>query len=74
MVLVECWAPKRLDAWNLAKLCHSVLHGRETLSYNGIELDERVLSSPVNYPDPSTASPRYQFQLQATVTMERIPS
>lgn len=73
-VLVECWAPTRLAAWNLAAEAHSSLVGRNSLEYNGVELEDRALSSPVNYPDPSTASPRYQFTVQATVTMERTTS
>lgn len=70
VILVECWGPDELTAWNLAAAAHEALEGRDPLEVNGVELSDRDVSSPVNYPDPSTASPRYQFQLQTTINME----
>jgi hypothetical protein len=68
-LLVEAWGPTELDAWEVAKAAHEIFDGRTPLEHNGIELEERVVSSPVNYPDPSTSSPRYTFTITATVTL-----
>jgi hypothetical protein len=72
-LLVECWGPTQTAAWDLAAKAWSLLQGRDTLEFNGMELRERHLSSPVNYPDPSTSSPRYQFTLQTTINLEARP-
>lgn len=69
-ILVECWGSTQTEAWTLAAACWEALRGREPLEHNGFELLERRVSSPVNYPDPSTTSPRYQFQLQTTVNLK----
>lgn len=69
-LLIECWGNTQQQAWDTAKDCWSLLHGRNELSFNGVDLTERSVSSPVNYPDPSTTSPRYQFQLQTTINLK----
>lgn len=73
-ILVECWGATDTAAWLLCVAAHEALEGREPLEVNGVELGSRELTSPVNYPDPSTTSPRYQFQLQTTIDMERTSS
>lgn len=69
-LLFECWGATDTEAWLLAVAVHEAFNGRDPLEQNGIEFEERVVSSPVNYPDPSTASPRYTFTLETTVTMK----
>lgn len=66
-LLVECWGGTDTQAWLMTVAAHETLDGRNPLEQNGIELEEREVSSPVNYPDPSTASPRYTFTLTTTV-------
>lgn len=68
-LLVECWGGTDVEAWLLTVTCHEALVGRELVAHNGIELDDRDVSSPVNYPDPSTTSPRYTFTLTTTVDL-----
>lgn len=70
VVLIECWGGTEVSAWTLASNAWAALDGREELTYGGAELAERSLSSPVNYPDPSTTSPRYQFNMQTTVNLK----
>lgn len=69
VLLLECWGGTDTEAWLLAKTCHEALQGRTPLEHNGVELEDRSVSSPVNYPDPSTASPRYTFTLETTVSL-----
>lgn len=70
LILVECWGANDTQAWDLAATTYQALQGRDPLEYNGIELSQRSVSSPINYPDPSTTSPRYQFQLSTTVNLK----
>lgn len=69
-ILVECWGSDQQQAWDLVSAAYRVLQGWDPLEYNGIELGSRRCSSAVNYPDPSTSSPRYQFQLETTVNLK----
>lgn len=69
-LLVECWGRTDLEALLLARRCWSELQGPDEVQFNGVELQERRLTSPVNFPDPTTSLPRYQFTLQTTVTLE----
>lgn len=73
LVLIECWANGVLTSWNLARQAHSSLLGSQPLEIGGVELGRRELSSPVNYPDPSTTQDRYQFTAQMTVNMVHTP-
>lgn len=70
IILIECWGATETAAWLLCMTAHEALEGRDPLEVNGVELMDREVTSPVNYPDPSTSSPRYQFQLQTTINME----
>lgn len=69
-LLVECWGATDSEAWALTAQAHEIFSGRTPLEQNGIEFEERDVSSPVNYPDPSTASPRYTFTVTTTVNLE----
>lgn len=68
-ILIECWAPTEEQAWALARDAHKALGGRAPLEIPGAELSARQLSGPVNYPDPATTSPRYQFTLDAVADL-----
>lgn len=74
VLLVECWGGTDTEAWAVTKFAHELLQGRTPLEHNGVELEERSCSSPVNYPDPSTTSPRYTFTLTTTVNLKGPPS
>lgn len=69
VLLFECWGKDDTEAWLVTKTVHEAFQGRTPLEHNGVEFEERVTSSPVNYPDPSTASPRYTFTLETTVSL-----
>lgn len=74
VALVECWAPTDLAAWNLAAAAWQILSGREPLVAGSVELGERILSAPVNYPDPATSSSRYQFTVQPILNLVKEPA
>lgn len=69
VVLVECWAATDTAAWALAVKAWGAIQGREPVEHNGVELSPVSLSSPVNYPDPSTSSARYQFTAELLVNL-----
>lgn len=74
VVLVECWAPKSTDAWALAAQAWTALQGRDPIEHGGVELSpasDTSISAPVNYPDPSTSSARYQFTAELIVNLAK---
>lgn len=61
-VLVECWAETESAAHDLAGLAGGALAASPgTWIADGVWLNAADVSSPVNYEDPSTRMPRYQF-------------
>lgn len=68
-ILVECWAARSTDAWQLAAVCRAEMLGwddrlalADAQGRGGVWLTHRAEGSgPVNYPDPGTAHARYQF-------------
>ena len=60
-VLVECWAPTSLAAFDLAASAWDALDDIQHSSVNGVWVGSISLTEPVNFPDPDTSSPRYQF-------------
>lgn len=70
VVLVEAYSTGTLPAWQMAAAGWAALDGREILVVDGVELEERELSLPVNYPDPVTQQARYTFTLSTTVTLK----
>lgn len=61
-VLVECWASTSTEAWGLVGLCRAEMASWDDEAAAGAWLTHRAeVSGPVNYPDPRTADPRYQF-------------
>jgi hypothetical protein len=69
LLLVECWGRTDYESWQLAAKAWQILSGREPLIVGEVELSQRSLSTPVNYPDPATSSARYQFTVEATVNL-----
>lgn len=71
LLLVECYGADDSAAWATAATAWQALDGRDPLEQDGVELTERQVGSPVNFPDPSTTSPRYQFTVQVTADLVR---
>lgn len=67
-VLVECWAPDSVAALDLARMAYGLLwaHYGAAGTWGG----RASLTEPVNFPDPSTDSARYQFIAQITTNLE----
>lgn len=74
VVLFECWAADDLASWQLAKKVWGLVQGRTILEIAGLELSGRSLSTPVNYPDPVSNLPRYQFTGTFTVDLQETAS
>ena len=76
VVLVECWAATDTAAWALAAQAWGALSGRGSFVHNAVEMslaNDEAVSSPVNYPDPSTSSARYQFTAELIVNLKESP-
>ncbi|MFT4081187.1 MAG: hypothetical protein QM638_01245 [Nocardioides sp.] len=69
-VLVECWAPDDVAAFDLARLAYG--HLWANYGGSGVWGGRISLTEPVNYPDPDTASPRYQFIATITTDLEEL--
>lgn len=64
-VLIESWAPTDLEAIDQARLAYGLLSGAQhSFIGAGVWVSEIDLTVPVNFPDPDTDSPRYQFVAQ----------
>lgn len=78
-VLVECWAPTTLAAFGLAQLAWGLVwtlgvSGFPTIPAGATTLRVAAVSAtdPVNFPDPDTSSPRYQFIATVTAVLQRV--
>lgn len=71
-LLVECWAPDDVAAFALA----ANAYGRLQAAYGGASVwgGRIALTDPVNYADPDTPCPRYQFIATLTVPLEELTS
>lgn len=66
-MLVECWAAGGPQAWQLAASCRDAMLSLDNTLVGAVWLSHRAeTSGPVNYPDPRTPNPRYQFVHQLT--------
>jgi hypothetical protein len=72
-ILVECWDPEEVKAYRLASLCAAELEAA-TRSQQPIAPGVWIGGTPedfpvpVSFPDPLTASPRFQFVATPTLT------
>lgn len=62
LLLVECWAPDSVAAFDLARDAWSLIDQFPDWSAS--------LSEPVNFPDPDSGSPRYQFTASLILNLE----
>ena len=69
MVIFECYAVSEPDAEDLAEQCRRIVHAEP---YSADSPIRRVVETggPVNFPDPDTSLPRYQFTVQLNVRSE----
>ena len=65
LLLVECWAASSVAAFDLAAQAWSLLDALDADWFADVNL-----SSPVNLPDPLSASPRYQFTASLVVNLK----
>jgi hypothetical protein len=71
-VLIECWAPDDVEAFELARLVYGHIWAAVPGWIAGVWVDQAQLAEPANFPDPDTSSPRYQFLAQLTTALESI--
>ena len=67
-LLIECWGADSVAAFDLARMAYGHLwaHYGSTGTWGG----RASLTDPVNFPDPDTDSPRYQFLATVTTNLE----
>lgn len=72
-VLVECWDDDEVAAFNLARMAYAVLWaGADSYLAAGVYVTRIELTEPVNFPDPDTKKPRYQFVAALTTSLQEI--
>lgn len=69
-LLVECWGPDSTEAFDLARLAYAHLWATygDASTWGGAA----SLTEPVNFPDPDTDSPRYQFLATITTSLTEV--
>ena len=72
VVLIECWAPDSVAAFNLARDAWALLVDLEKSFVGGAWVLSVQASRPVNFPDPLTTSPRYQFTATVRVALDEV--
>lgn len=72
-LLVECWAPTSTAAFDRAREAWAAFHAIEGTTVAGVWVARVELTEPVNFEDPSTTSPRYQFVAQLTTALQETP-
>ena len=68
-LLVECWAATSVAAAALARQAWAQIQSTRYTTVGTAFVLSTNLSRPVNFPDPDTTSPRYQFTADLRVAM-----
>jgi hypothetical protein len=68
-LLVECWASTDGAAFALARQAWAAVSETRAAWVGDVWVSALTLSRPVNFPDPDTASPRFQFTVDLRVAM-----
>lgn len=72
-VLVECWDADEVAAFNLARLAYARLWAAaDSFLVPGVYVTRIELTEPVNFPDPDTDQPRYQFIAALTTSLTEV--
>lgn len=72
-LLIECWDSDETSALNLARMAWALLFAATDTYLDGEVYATRISSTgPVNFPDPDTKSPRYQFISTITTTLNEV--
>lgn len=69
LLLVECWAGTSTAAVELARQAWALVAASRGQFVGDAFVTRASLTRPVNFPDPDTASPRYQFTADLRVAM-----
>ncbi|HEY4268415.1 MAG TPA: hypothetical protein VGM94_09515 [Galbitalea sp.] len=71
-VLVEVWAPDETTAFNDAQKAWALLWAAQHSFVDTVWVADVESSLPVNFPDPDTESPRYQFVTQIRASLQKV--
>ena len=72
--LIECWAAKTTDAYELAANAWIALRATEGVEIGpGLWVQEARVTLPVDFPDTHSGSPRWQFIFNPIVAQEETP-
>lgn len=68
-VVVECWGADEGAAWTLTEQAYAALDALE-FDPAGLPFAQVELTEPVNYPDTSSGTPRWQFIATFTTNLQ----
>lgn len=72
-VLVECWDDDEVAAFDLARLAYARLWAAaDSFLTPDVYVTRIELTEPVNFPDPDTNKPRYQFVAALTTSLTEV--
>ena len=72
-LLIECWDDDETAAFNGAQLAYALLWAATDSYLSGdVYVTQIVLTEPVNFPDPDTKQPRYQFLATLTTSLTEV--
>lgn len=72
-VLIECWDDDETAAFNAARLAYALLWAaQDSFISPGVYVTRIQLAEPVNFPDPDTRSPRFQFIANLTTSLTEV--
>lgn len=71
-LLVECWAGDSVAARALAKAAYGTIAGHRDSFMGSVWVGGIEFTGFVNFPDPDTDQPRYQFVAQLTISQEAL--
>ena len=72
-LLIECWHDDEVSAFDLARRCWALLWAaQDSFISAGVYATRIDSGEPVNFPDPDTGSPRYQFLSTLTTSLTEV--
>ena len=74
LILIECWGASSVSAFALASQVWGLIDALDDTTAQDAWFHAAELSSPVSLPDPSTASPRYQFTASLVIHLTKEPA
>lgn len=71
-LLLEFWAPDATTAFQDAQRAYGLLWAAQNSYIGDVWVSQIQSTEPVNFPDPDTKSPRYQFVSTLTTSLQEV--